>query len=136
GDTSTQNYTDGSRGKTLTVDRAGQAAVRPADAHARDLLLGSLPMSRFAPAAPVLFLASPLALAHDKGHGPPTLASAWTVSPWVLAPLLLLAGLFAGGIVRRWPRAGAGAGISAMKAAGFALALGAMALATVWPLDA
>src|SRR5690606_8325770 len=93
-------------------------------------------MSRFAPAVPVLLLASPLALAHDKGHGPPTLASAWTVSPWVLAPLLLLAGLYAAGLVRLWQRAGAGAGISAMQAAGFALGLAAMALATVWPLDA
>src|SRR5690606_43338 len=135
-DTFNQKYTDGSRGKTLTVDRAGQDAVRPADAHPRDLLLGSLPMSRFAPAVPVLLLASPLALAHDKGHGPPTLASAWTVSPWVLAPLLLLAGLYAAGLVRLWQRAGAGAGISAMQAAGFALGLAAMALATVWPLDA
>lgn len=82
-----------------------------------------------------LLLATP-AFAHDAGHGPPTLATAWTLSPWVLVPLVALAALYAWGLARLWRRAGRGGGISVAQAGGFALGLVALALATVWPLDA
>lgn len=93
-------------------------------------------MPRYLPVLAALLVTSPLALAHDSGHGPPTLATAWTLSPWVLAPVLVLAALYASGVARLWKRAGSGAGISLMQAAGFALGMVALVMATVWPLDA
>lgn len=92
-------------------------------------------MSRIAVVLPLL-LAAPAAMAHQPGDGPPTWGTAWTLSPWVLLPWLLLAGLYAAGLARLWRRAGAGAGIDRLQVFGFASGMLALALATVWPLDA
>lgn len=82
--------------------------------------------------------ASATALAHGDAdaHGPPTLAQAWTLSPWLLAPLLAFAGLYLRGLWRLWREGHAGRGISRPEAAAFVAAMLALALATVWPFDA
>lgn len=92
-------------------------------------------MSR-TPAFLILLLASHPALAHQAGDGPPTWGTAWTLSPWVLLPWLALAVLYAAGLARLWRRAGIGAGIDRLQALGFAGGMLALALATIWPLDA
>ncbi|KLI98736.1 cytochrome c oxidase assembly protein [Luteimonas sp. FCS-9] len=67
---------------------------------------------------------------------PPTLATAWTLSPWALAPLLALVALYAGGLARLWRGAGVGRGVSRGEAGAFASGVLALGLAMVWPLDA
>lgn len=85
---------------------------------------------------PWLALASPL-LAHEAaGEAPPTLARAWSLSPWLLLPLAVFLGLYAAGLVRLWHAGGRGRGISVVEAACFAAGAVALLLATVWPLDA
>ena len=76
------------------------------------------------------------ALAAVPEGPPPTLASAWTLSPWTLLPLLALAGLYARGLARLWRSAGVGRGVSRGEAGAFAGGVLALALAMVWPLDA
>lgn len=84
-----------------------------------------------------LALPSP-ALAHAVAahEGPPTLATAWRLSPLVIAPLSLLVILYAGGATRLWLRARARDGRALREAAAFAAGTASLFLATVWPLDA
>ncbi|MDH5824794.1 cytochrome c oxidase assembly protein [Luteimonas sp. RD2P54] len=75
------------------------------------------------------------AFAHQR-EGVPTLATAWSLSPWLLVPLALLVLLYAIGLARLWRRAGAGHGVGSAQACAFAAGILALLLATVWPLDA
>ncbi len=76
------------------------------------------------------------ALAHDRGHGVPDLASAWTLSPLLLVPLTLFAALYLLGLYRLWRGGHAGRGISRAEASAFGGGMLALLLATVWPFDA
>ncbi|WP_101927570.1 MULTISPECIES: cytochrome c oxidase assembly protein [Luteimonas] len=67
---------------------------------------------------------------------PPTLATSWTFSPWLLVPLLLGTSLYALGVARLWARAGRGRGVSRLEVAAFAAGIAAISMAMVWPLDA
>ncbi|MBW3549300.1 MAG: cytochrome c oxidase assembly protein [Proteobacteria bacterium] len=72
-------------------------------------------------------------------HGPeeaPTLATAWSLSPWFLVPALALLALYLLGLGRLWRRAGPGRGVSPVEATAFAAGVLALFLAAVWPLDA
>jgi len=60
----------------------------------------------------------------------------WSFDPWVVAPLLLSAALYALGIARLWSRAGRGRGISMLQATAFAGGWSTLAAALVSPLDA
>lgn len=86
-------------------------------------------------AAAALLLACGGAGAHVADEAP-TLAGAWSLSPWVLLPLSTLVLAYALGLARLWRRAGVGRGVDGRQAAAFALGLIALALALVWPLDA
>ncbi|NZA25780.1 cytochrome c oxidase assembly protein [Luteimonas sp. SJ-92] len=81
------------------------------------------------------FGATAPALAHQR-EGVPTLATAWSLSPLLLAPLALLVLLYAAGLARLWRRAGAGHGVAFAEASAFVAGIVALLLATVWPLDA
>jgi putative membrane protein len=82
-------------------------------------------------------LAAPAASAHSAGHhGPPTLAAAWSLSPWLLLPLAVLVMLYVSGLARLWQRAGRGRGIAPREAMAFASGVLVLLLATTWPLDA
>jgi putative membrane protein len=58
----------------------------------------------------------------------------WTWDPWVMVPLALSGGLYAGGIVRLWRRAGIGRGVRRWEAACFALGWALLGFALVAPL--
>lgn len=76
------------------------------------------------------------ALAHAGHEHPPTLATAFSPTPWLLLPLAAWVLLYAVGLRRLWGRAGVGAGVGR---AGLACALAGVAillLSTTWPLDA
>ncbi|MCD9028835.1 cytochrome c oxidase assembly protein [Luteimonas sp. BDR2-5] len=92
--------------------------------------------TRVLPLLAAACLATPAAHAVLPEGDPPTLATAWTLSPWALAPLLLLTALYAAGVQRLWRRAGRGRGVSGIEVGAFAAALAALVLAMVWPLDA
>ncbi|WP_425480490.1 cytochrome c oxidase assembly protein [Luteimonas viscosa] len=77
-----------------------------------------------------------LATAHSRGEGPPALQEAWSLSPWLLVPLLMFATAYALGIARLWRGGHAGRGVSRAQAAACAAGLVALLLATVWPFDA
>jgi putative membrane protein len=82
-------------------------------------------------------LAPAAAGAHERVDGVvPTLATAWSLSPWLLLPLAVLVALHALGLVRLWRRAGVGRGITLLEAAAFAGGVLVLLLATTWPLDA
>jgi putative membrane protein len=72
----------------------------------------------------VVLLAPGEALAHGAAD-----ATWWSLDPWIWAPLIALPLLYAKGL-RRLPRAP-----PAWKPASFALAIAALFLALVWPLD-
>lgn len=61
---------------------------------------------------------------------------AWNCAPWLVALLLLSAGLYLRGLRRLWRHAGAGRGIRAAEAAAFAAGWLALVAALVTPLDA
>jgi putative membrane protein len=88
-----------------------------------------------ATAAALLLVACATAGAH-QAEGPPTLASAWSLSPWILVPLAALALGYAGGLARLWRRAGVGRGVDGAQAGAFGLGMVVLVLALVWPLDA
>ncbi|MCK9487964.1 MAG: cytochrome c oxidase assembly protein [Xanthomonadales bacterium] len=69
------------------------------------------------------------------GDAPPALAQAWTLSPLLLPPALLLV-LYVAGLARLWRQAGVGRGIARWEAAAFLAGAAVFFLATAWPLDA
>jgi putative membrane protein len=75
------------------------------------------------------------AFAHDTG-GVPTLATAWSPSPWLLLPLAVAITLYLAGLWKLWGQAGTGRGTSRTEAGAFATGIVALCLAMLWPLDA
>lgn len=86
--------------------------------------------------APGWLAALPWAAAAHDPDAAPTLASAWSLSPWFLLPAVALLALYLIGLGQLWRRAGVGHGLARMEAAGFAAGAAALFLAAVWPLDA
>lgn len=82
-----------------------------------------------------LALAPGAASAHAGHAHPPTLATAWSLTPWLLFPLAAWVLLYAIGLARLWRRAGAGAGVGAEGVAAAATGVLVLLLATTWPLD-
>lgn len=76
------------------------------------------------------------AVAFAHGDHVPTLATAWTLSPWFLLPASVLLGLYTVGLARLWRQAGIARGVSWLQAGGFGAGILALFLAAVWPLDA
>lgn len=74
--------------------------------------------------------------AHAGHEHPPTLATAWTPSPWLLLPLAAWTLLYAAGLRRLWGRAGIGAGVGVGGVATAATGVLVLLLSTTWPLDA
>lgn len=62
------------------------------------------------------------------------LGTTWTWDPWVMLPLALSGGLYAGGAARLWRRAGIGRGVRRWEAACFALGWALLVFALVAPL--
>ncbi|GGK13619.1 cytochrome c oxidase assembly protein [Luteimonas terricola] len=85
--------------------------------------------------AALSLLAGPV-LAHAGHEHPPTLATAWTPSPWLLLPLAAWTLLYAAGLRRLWGRAGIGAGVGTKGVATAAAGVLVLLLSTTWPLDA
>lgn len=79
-----------------------------------------------------------IALAHDGLVHAARLElwTAWTLDPYVLAPLAAAAFLYFRGTSLSWRRAGRGRGVRTWEAASFAGGLAALFVALVWPLDA
>jgi putative membrane protein len=69
----------------------------------------------------------------DAAAAPPPLG--WSFEPWVLAALLLAAGLYTVGVARLWRRAGTGRGVPLGRALAFGAAWAVTATALVSPLD-
>lgn len=101
-------------------------------AHAARALAGTMVTAAAAAAMPQAASAHAVA-AHE---GPPTLATAWSLSPLVVLPLLLLAVAYAVGAKHLWRRAGARGGRAVRESAAFAAGVATLFLATIWPLDA
>jgi hypothetical protein len=80
----------------------------------------------------VLCLAAPGAAAHQaaEADGVPTLATAWTLDPWLIAPLAIMLLLYAVGACRLWRAVGVA------RVTAFALGAACLFAALVWPLDA
>lgn len=76
------------------------------------------------------------AFAHAGHPHPPTLATAFTPSAWLLLPLAAWALLYVLGLSRLWRRAGAGTGVSVGAVATAAAGVLVLLLSTTWPLDA
>lgn len=66
----------------------------------------------------------------------PTLATAWSLTPWLLVPGLLSVAAYAWGAAWLWRRAGVGRGLDVREALLFTAGVGALFLSLVWPLDA
>nr|WP_235972867.1 cytochrome c oxidase assembly protein [Luteimonas sp. MC1895] len=75
-------------------------------------------------------------LAHAGHDHPPTLATAFSPSPWLLVPLAAWVLLYAVGLRRLWGRAGVGAGVGRAGFASAAVGVLVLLLSTTWPLDA
>lgn len=87
-------------------------------------------------AAALLAVPAGSALAHAGHEHPPTLATAFSPSPWLLLPLAAWVLLYAAGLRRLWGRAGVGAGVSASGFASAVAGVVVLLLSTTWPLDA
>jgi putative membrane protein len=74
------------------------------------------------------------AAAHPVGDLPPAAQPGWTLDPWIVAPLLITAGLFATGFVRLRARSGAGRGTLGRRGLLFAAGWICLAGALVSPL--
>src|SRR3569623_1077094 len=73
----------------------------------------------------------------DVGAAPvPFLSGPFSLEPWVDAPLLLAAALYAAGVARLWHHAGVGRGVTRMQAACFVAGWLSIGIALVSPLDA
>jgi putative membrane protein len=82
-----------------------------------------------------LFTADP-ALAHmETPVTPENVWRSWNVDPLILVPLVLLAGLYAGGVRSIWATAGARRGVSTKQVAAFAAAIAVLLVALVSPVD-
>ena len=66
----------------------------------------------------------------------PFLSGPFSLEPWVDAPLLLAAALYAAGVARLWHHAGVGRGVTRMQAACFVAGWLSIGIALVSPLDA
>ena len=86
-------------------------------------------------AGALLVLLPRASFAHSTEHAP-TLAHAWSLSPWLLVPGAALLALYLVGLARLWSRAGLGRGIARREVAAFAGGVVALFAALVWPLDA
>ena len=86
--------------------------------------------------AAALAIATGPALAHAGHEHPPTLATAFSPSPWLLLPLAAWMLLYAIGLHRLWGRAGMGAGVSRAGLASAVIGVVVLLLSTTWPLDA
>jgi putative membrane protein len=76
------------------------------------------------------------ALAHEGGAGSVVTAGLrWSFEPWVVAPLLLSAVLYAIGVQRLWRRAGSGRGITFSEAGRFAAGWVVICAALLSPID-
>jgi putative membrane protein len=75
-------------------------------------------------------------LAHAGHVHPPTLATAFSPTPWLLVPLTAWALLYAAGLRRLWTRAGTGTGVRPAGVAGALAGVVVLLLSTTWPLDA
>jgi cytochrome c oxidase assembly factor CtaG len=64
------------------------------------------------------------------------LSGEWVSSPAELVPLVVVSGWYALGVRRLWRRAGAGHGVSRLRAGAFAGGLAALVIALLSPLDA
>ncbi|MDQ3618078.1 MAG: cytochrome c oxidase assembly protein [Pseudomonadota bacterium] len=99
-----------------------------------------MPRTRRAPTCIAIALAGAAAIpwraAAHSGQEVPTLASAWSLSPWLLLPAIAMLTLYLLGLGRLWRRAGFGRGVSGVEFAGFCAGVLALFLAAVWPLDA
>jgi putative membrane protein len=86
--------------------------------------------------APMLLAGVSGAAAAHTGDHPPTLATAWSASPWLLVPSTIAVALYSTGLLRLWQRAGPGRGVATIEAASLVGGVAALFLALVWPLDA
>jgi putative membrane protein len=75
------------------------------------------------------------AFAHETS-GVPSLATAWSPSPWLLLPLACTVALYLVGLLRLWRQAGVARGVSRAEAGAFFVGIVALCLAMLWPLDA
>lgn len=76
-----------------------------------------------------------VAAAHGGEHAP-TLAEAWSLSPWLLVPGAIALALYGLGLARLWRDAGIGRGVRRREALAFASGIGVLFASLVWPLDA
>lgn len=77
------------------------------------------------------------ALAHaDGAHAGLDWWRAYSLDPYVVVPMLLVAGFYGLGLARLWRRAGRGRGVESWRAGCFAAAMLALTLALIWPFDA
>ena len=81
----------------------------------------------------VVLSASMSSTAHDLSE--PAHAFTWSFEPWVVACLLVSAGLYLRGLQRLWAHAGPGRGVGAWQAGAFLLGWLALAASLVSPLD-
>ncbi len=94
------------------------------------------PVFRCASAVSLLACLAPVARAALPEGDPPTLATAWSLSAWLLLPLLVGVALYGVGIAGLWRRAGVGRGVSQWEVCAFVAGIAALCVAMVWPLDA
>ncbi len=75
--------------------------------------------------------------AHGPGSpiGPGEIWHHWSVDPFILAPLLMIALLYGQGVARLWRRAGTGRGVRPWRVAAFGSGVLVLVVALVSPLD-
>lgn len=83
---------------------------------------------------PLLVLPASRVLAHTVDSAP-TWATAFSLEPWLIVPLLLGVLGYAAGLHRIWRRVGVGHGVGRAQAGFFFAGIGLLTMATVWPLD-
>ncbi|MBN1239387.1 MAG: cytochrome c oxidase assembly protein [Gammaproteobacteria bacterium] len=88
-------------------------------------------------AVPACALLPRAALAHGEAHGPAGFDfwSEWSARPGVVIPILIGVAIYYTGIYRLWSRAGAGRGISRLRAASYTLGIATLIAALMSPLD-
>ncbi|MEN1940127.1 cytochrome c oxidase assembly protein [Luteimonas sp. MJ174] len=97
---------------------------------------GSRTGSRALACAALLAATAGPAFGHAGHDHPPTLATAWTPTSWLLLPLAAWILLYAVGLSRLWRRAGVGTGVGVGGAAVAVAGVVVLLLSTTWPLDA